>query len=122
VEAEPLWAPPLLLIVTPGATSVEDEVEPADEVMAVVDWVVMPAALVESGTVEDGGVAAVEPAAVEPEDTSVESVPEVSVSVVPVLSADEVDESVSSAKATPGEVITAMPIPKAAARAPTRPM
>jgi hypothetical protein len=114
VDGEPLWAPPLLLIVTPGVTSVDDEVEPVDGVEVVVVWVVVPSVLVEPDTVDDG--------AVEPVAVPVVSVSVVSVLVVSVLSAVEADDSLPSARASPGEVITAMPMPSAAARAPTRPM
>jgi hypothetical protein len=92
-----VFAPPLLLTVTPGAISVVEDVVPDD----VVD------------VAADGG----EPSAV-PEASFVAPALGVPVSVAPV----DVDEVIDgSALARPGEVTTKTPIPRAAANAPTRP-
>ena len=126
-------APPLLLIVTPGATWMLDEVDPdVVVVVPVVDVVWLPV-VVEADTVDDGDVetdvpveAVVVPVFVVPAVVVVPVFVVPAVVVVPSVAAPspvEVDEvSPSVAHATPGEVTTAMPIPNAAANVPTRPM
>jgi hypothetical protein len=101
--------PPLLLTVTPGATSLDEEVEPADDAAVSVVVVVVLSVVAESDV---------------PADESVVSVLVVSalVSSVDADDDDATDESDVSAVASPGATVTAMPIPKAAASAPTRPM
>ncbi|MBE1547799.1 hypothetical protein GGC64_001807 [Mycobacterium sp. OAS707] len=110
-------APPLLLTVTPGPTWVVDDVVPDVDVAPAV---AVPVAV------------DVDPAPVVDEPLSV-----VVVVDVPVLGGADADELDSvlvaelscdvdaalevSAVATPGEATTITPIPKAAARAPTRP-
>jgi hypothetical protein len=114
---EPVWAPPLLLTVTPGATSIDEEVEPADDVAVSVVGAVVLSVVVEADTVDEPTDVPVVPVLVVP----LLAVP---VLVVPALasSVEGDDESVVSAEASPGEVTTAMPMPSAAANAPTRPM
>ncbi|MFC7672783.1 hypothetical protein ACFQWH_06860 [Mycolicibacterium sp. GCM10028919] len=110
-------APPLLLMVTPDATWVLDDVVPDVDVPAVVDPApVDPAAVVESessSAVEEGPAPVVD-ASVDPPDGSPGDVAE-------LAEDDSEDVSVVSALATAGEVATITPMPKAAARAPTRP-
>jgi ribonuclease E len=118
-------APPLLLTVTPVPTEVLDDVAPEVDVAPVVTGPV---------TV-DPELVVVDPELVEvdPEVVEVVSPPVVAAVEVPVLAApaaesapaDEApvdDEPDVSAVATPGDVMTITPMPKAAANAPTRPM
>jgi hypothetical protein len=115
VDAMLVCAPPLLLTVTPVPTWVLDDVAPEVDV---------PPAVAVSAAVDVG------PVLVEGEPPLVVVAVEVP---VPVASAADsvpageasVDVDVEpdvSAVATPGEVPTINPIPKAAASAPTRPM
>jgi hypothetical protein len=120
-----VFAPPLLLIVTPGATSVVEEVVSDDDGKVPAEDVASPLATDE---VDDGGTDGDEPSAV-PEASFVAPALVVPVSVAPVeesvpaaeplVDVDEVLDG--SALARPGEVMTKTPIPKAAANAPTRP-
>jgi hypothetical protein len=111
-------APPLLLMVTPDATWVLDDVVPdVDDVPAPVDPApVDPAAVVasESSSAVEEGPAPVVDASVDPPDGSPGDVAE-------LAEDDSEDVSVVSALATAGEVATITPMPRAAARAPTRP-
>ena len=103
-------APPLLLTVTPDATSVADDVAP--------DVVVVPAVEV-AGVEVDSPPADVEPeplVAVDPVDSPA------GVESAELVEDDSEDVPVVSALATPGEVTIITPIPNAAANAPTRPM
>jgi hypothetical protein len=119
----PAWvvlvcAPPLLLTVTPVPTSVDDEVVP--------DVDVAPAVAVLVAVDVDSALAEVEP-------LSVDVAAEVSVLGVAAVDGPEsvlvaelswdVDDGLDvSALAKPGEPTTITPIPKAAAKAPTRPI
>ena len=110
-------APPLLLTVTPVPTSVLDDVAPDVDVLLAVD---VPVAVD-----VDPELVVVEPLSV---DVGVE-VPVLGVTagelesvLVAELSCDVDDVLDVSALATPGEVTTITPIPKAAANAPTRPI
>lgn len=116
VSVEPVCAPPLLLTVTPGPTSVDDDVDPVDDVVVSVVAVVVLSVVLEPDTVDDGAVDIDDSVEVPVESAPVEPV------VVSALSPVDEDESDVSADASPGDVIAAMPIPSAAARAPTRPM
>jgi hypothetical protein len=104
-------APPLLLTVTPDATSADEAVAPGAFVVSVASAPV---------EVETVGLADVDDA-----PTLGESVCELS-AAAPVLageaSVDVADALEVSALARPGEVMTITPIPRAAANAPTRPM
>ena len=116
--AELVCAPPLLLIETPGAICVVEEVAPT---------------LAEAAAAEAGFVAAVDAEPAPPGASVSEAVGEVSAAAAPLAAGDapvasaeelavspvELDES---AVATPGAVTTIIPIPRAAASAPTRPM
>jgi hypothetical protein len=111
-----VWAPPLLLITTPGETSVVDDVDPDVAVVTLVvgaDWV----AVLAGPAVAEVGVDAV---------ASVVALAASLDAALVELAASPVDfdgdEPPSVAHAVPGVAITATPIPKAAARAPTRPM
>ena len=97
---------------TPGATSVVDDVDP--DVDPVDDVAVAPL-LNESDAVDFCAAGFDDPSGV---SLAVASV----VLVVSALSPVADDASDVSAQATAGDVITAMPIPSAAASAPTRPM
>jgi hypothetical protein len=110
-----VWAPPLLLMVTPEATCSDDDVvpdallvdvesAPADVAPVVADGVSAPLVAVDEDPVDD-------------------SPAEVSLDAEPADSEDDSEDvSVVSAAAKPGEVMTISPIPRAAANAPTRPM
>lgn len=123
-EGALVCAPPLLPTVTPGATSVVDDVAPDDAVEAPAGDVasVLPPA-VDVDVPDDADVDVVEPADVVAPALvvpgSVDPVEEpVPVDDTPDAGDDELD---ASALATPGEVTTITPIPNAAANAPTRP-
>jgi hypothetical protein len=108
-------APPLLLTVTPGPTWALDDVAPDVELVPAVSALaavdVDPELVVVKPLSVDGAVEVPVPVA-----SAAESVPageeSVDVEVVPDV----------SAVATPAEVTTIAPMPKAAASAPTRPM
>jgi hypothetical protein len=125
-SVELVFAPPLLLTVTPGATSVVDDVVPdapddVDEVatedlssLLATDPLAEPSAVPTASLVAPSLAV---PVSVTPAE---ESVPAAD---APVDVDDESEDvSVVSAMATPGDVTTITPIPKAAAKAPTRPM
>lgn len=104
-------APPLLLTATPDATSVVEEVVPddvTDELVEDVAW--LPVTVDDGDVVLDPPVILVFVAPVEDSAPAAEESVEVD---------DELDVS---ALATPGDVTTITPIPKAAAKAPTRPI
>jgi hypothetical protein len=118
-------APPLLPTVTPDATSVLEDVVP-DVVVVLVAGVPVsvdvdpPLADVESApvvAVDEVAVPVVDAAAVPEEDS-----PDDVVLDVELVEDDSDDVPVVSALATPGEVATITPIPKATANVPTRPM
>jgi hypothetical protein len=96
-------APPLLLMVTPDAVEVDDDVVPL-----VVDVESAPAV-----GVDEGAVPVVDVAAVPVDDSPVD---------VELVEGDSDDVPVVSALATPGEVAIIIPIPRATANVPTRPM
>jgi hypothetical protein len=110
--------------VTPGATSVDDEVVPADEV-SVGEAVVLSVieVLEEPDTVDVVDAPVVVLPVTEPvveSDSPAEDVDALLFAAAAVDSAPAaLDES---AAAMPGEVTTITPIPNAAANAPTRPM
>jgi hypothetical protein len=112
-----VWAPPLLLTVTPVATSVLEDVVPevCELLLAVIPLSVAvdPAPV---DVIEDGPASLVDAADDSEGDASddVES-PE-------LVEDDSEDDPVVSALATPGTAAMIAPIPSAAARAPTRPM
>ena len=123
-----LCAPPLLLMVTPGATSVLEEVAPDAlvpsvvvplpvDVVAVALEVLALAVPVEVPDVDEpaSGAELVVPAC---DPLTAESLAPEVVDAPAVEVDDEPDES---AFAMPGEVTTITPIPRAAANAPTRP-
>jgi hypothetical protein len=104
-------APPLLLMVTPGATCSDDDVAP--------DVVLLDEVVSAPVDVESAPVVAVDAAA----DSVDDSPADVSLDVefAELVDDDSEDVPVVSAAAKPGEVITIAPIPRAAANAPTRP-
>jgi hypothetical protein len=104
--------PPLLPTVTPGATSVLEDVEP--------DVVVVPVAVVSVPVDVDPPLVDVESPVVAGDEVA-DSVDDSPVDVE-LVEDDSEDVPVVSALATPGEVATITPIPRAAANAPTRPM
>ena len=113
--------PPLLLTVTPGATSVLEDVVPDVVVVPVADVSVpvdadTPPVDAVSPVVAVDEVAPVVDVATDPVDS-----PEELVLDVEPAEDDSEDVSVVSALATPGEVAIITPIPKAAANAPIRP-
>jgi hypothetical protein len=115
-------APPLLLTVTPDATSVTDDVAP--------DVVVVPAVEVAEveldsppADVEPEPLVAVDEVAVPVGDVAVDPVDSpAGVESAELVEDDSEDVPVVSALATPGEVTIITPMPNTAANAPTRPM
>lgn len=125
---EAVFGPPLLLTVTPGATSEVEDVVPDDAVDAPPEEV---AWLPVTEEFDDADGADVDTAA--SPVVSAASVTPLPVAPTLVAPADEAapaveapgvveDELDVSALANPGEVTTITPIPRAAANAPTRPM
>jgi hypothetical protein len=127
VEVSVVCAPPLLLTVTPGATTDVEDVAP-DEVLS--EDVASLTVTVDVEVVDDADGAAADDVAVEPEPLAVAASLVVPGFGAPVFesapadeSPDDVDDEVDvSALAKPGDVTTSTPIPRAAASAPTRPM
>ena len=129
-SVEPVWDPPLLLTVTPEPTWLLDDVEP--------DVVEVPLAVVPAPVDEEAELVDDSPPAVAADDGLVPVVPVVAAVEVPPVEPVEPEEPkpdeaepeeddpeevpVPSALATPGDVMTRAPMPKAAANAPTRPM
>jgi hypothetical protein len=105
-------APPLLLTVTPGATSVDEDVAlPVDVDPPLVDVDSVPVVAVDEVVVPVVEVAA-DPVDDSPDDVELDE----------LVEDDSEDVPVVSALATPGEVMIITPSPNAAANAPTRPM
>jgi hypothetical protein len=115
-------APPLLPMVTPVATSVLDDVLPdvCEVPVAVVPLVASPPVALPPVDV-DPPLADVEAVPVADSDVSSDPVA-LGVELAELVEDESEDVSVVSALATPGEVTTMTPIPRAAANAPTRPM
>ena len=119
-----VWAPPLLLMVTPDPTGVVDDVAP--EVAVDPEPVAVPAEVdpvpVDPVLVGVPSLVAVDELVLATDPVSVPLAAEPALLAVDESVDDDVDELAESALAMPGDVATTTPIPRAAASAPTRPI